>query len=39
MLSAADGSQAGPDSAGSLQTQHDITWTRKVPVRYTADVA
>jgi len=39
MLSAADGVQAGPDDAGSSQTEHEIAWTRRVPVRYTADVA
>jgi hypothetical protein len=31
--------QAGPDDAGSSHAEHEITWTRKVPVRYTADVA
>jgi hypothetical protein len=39
MLSAADGIQDGPDDPGSSEVEHDITWTRKVHVRYTADVA
>jgi len=39
MRSAAGEPQAGPDDAGSSHGEHEITWTRKVPVRYTADVA
>ena len=39
MVSAANGIQTGPDNAGSSQAEHEIVWTRKVPVRYTADVA
>ena len=39
MRSAAGEPQAGPDDAGSSHAEHEITWTRKVPVRYTADVA
>ena len=39
MPSAAGRIQTGPDNAGSLQTEHEIAWMRKVPVRYTADVA
>jgi len=38
MLSATGGVQAGSDDAGSSQTEHEIAWTRRVPVRYTADV-
>jgi hypothetical protein len=39
MRSVADGIRAGPDDAGNSEAEHEITWTRKVPVRYTADVA
>ena len=38
MLSAADGIEAGSDKAGGSRTEHEIAWTRRVPVRYTADV-
>ncbi len=39
MLSAKDGIQSGPDNPGSSQAEDETIWTRKVPVRYTADVA
>ena len=39
MSCAAGGIQGGQDSGGGVRTEHDITWTRKVPVRYAADVA
>jgi len=39
MLPAAGGMEAGPDDTGSSRGEREITWTRNVPVRYTADVA
>ena len=39
LLSAADGIEAGSDNASSSQPGHEIAWTRRVPVRHTADVA
>ncbi|KAA3660108.1 MAG: FAD-dependent oxidoreductase [Calditrichaeota bacterium] len=39
MLSSAQGTQASPGKKTSSQTENETIWNRKVPVRYTTDVA